>query len=519
MKATDSWEDQSLSRRGVLGGLASGTVALTLGFADGNPALAVTPVASNDLLQELVIDLAGVPDSIDPALAYSPRDWSIVHALYDAPVAIDHDGNIVPLAAESFEAIDELTWELKLLPGQRFHDGSPVTVEAVVRSLDHIIVSESQAASLFAGITEIEVMDDITCRIVCAAPSPWLPAQIAVYLVLMPEDIEPENLLTAPIGSGPYTFQSQEPGVSISLVRNPDWVSSGAKGWPIAERVTYRYVSEVATRIADLSTDAAQLVTEIPHEQTAAIVDAGAEPVEISVVGIHFVRIATDVEPLNRPEVRRALNHAIDAESIAQALVSPEAHRLASLFPDERALGFDPNLPTFAYDPGLARELLSGVGVDTLDLTFEVTTGARVDIAEALAAQWAEVGVNVSVLVSDYGTFNATWNDTGAPALRLVSWAPMFDPQSLLGLVFSSEGYLSRYTNTEVDELIVTGGLESDVSARQAVYQSLAEVMQADPPAVFLWNLTSGYGVGPGATIWGARGDDYVLPMSAGGVS
>jgi ABC-type transport system substrate-binding protein len=128
----------------------------------------------------------------------------------------------------------------------------------------------------------------------------------------------------------------------------------------------------------------------------------------------------------------------------------------------------------------------------------------------------AEVGVNVTVLVSDYATFNATWNDPAAPALRLVTWAPMFDPQSLLGLVFASEGYLSRYSNTEVDELIVAGGLESDPSARQAVYEAMAEAMQSDPPAVFLWNLTSGYGVGPGVSNWEARGDDYVLPMTVG---
>jgi peptide/nickel transport system substrate-binding protein len=331
--------------------------------------------------------------------------------------------------------------------------------------------------------------------------------------------VQPEDLLTSPTGSGPYRFESQEPGVSISLVRNPDWVTTGAKGWPIAERVTYRFVPELATRIADLSTDAAQLVTEIPHDQMDAISNSGAESVEISVVGIHFIRIATDVEPLDRSEVRRALNHAIDAESIAQALVSPEAHRLASLFPDQRAIGFDPGLPPLAYDPDLARELLSNAGVEKLDLTLEVTTGARVDIAEAIAAQLADVGVNLTILVSDYATFNSTWNDPAAPALRLVTWAPMFDPQSLLELVFASDGFLSRFSNVDVDGLIAAGEVESDPNAREAVYQNLAETMQLDPPAVYLWNLTSGYGVGPEASGWKARGDDYVLPMVAGDAS
>jgi peptide/nickel transport system substrate-binding protein len=487
-----------------------------MGFLDRYPVLATTPVPEGDLLPELVIDIAGAPDSIDPALAYAPRDWSVVHALYDAPITIDRDGRIVPLAAESFEAIDEVTWELKLLPGQRFHDGSPVTVEAVARSLDHILTSESQAAGLFQGISGFEVLDALTCRLVTDVPSPWLPAQIAVYLVLLPEDLDPASLQDSPNGSGPYRLESQEAGVSISLVRNPDWVTTGAKGWPIAERVTYRYVTEVATRIADLTTGAAHLVTEIPHDQMEAIAASGAEPVEVAVVGVQFIRIAADVEPLNLPEVRRALNLAIDAEAIAQALVSPEAHRLASLFPDVRALGFDPNLPPIPFDPDLARELLATAGVESLDLVLEVTTGARLDIAEAIAAQLADIGVNVTVKVSDYATFNATWGDPSAPALRLVSWAPVFDPQSLLGLVFASDGYLSRYSNMDVDELIAAGGLESNESARQALYQILAEVMQTDSPAIFLWNLTSGYGVDPAAAAWDARGDDLVLPLTVG---
>ncbi len=506
----------ALSRRQLLAG--AGVLAGGAGLAgtSGRLAFAQTPAADTDLRDELVIDLAGTPDSIDPALAYAPRDWSIVHAMYDAPVTINDSGEVVPLAAESFEVVDDVTWELRLLPAMTFHDGSPVTVDALVRSLDHVLASESDAAGLFTVISSIDVVDDLTCRIVTAEPAPWLPAQIAVYLVLLPEVADRSELLTAPVGSGPYRFESQEPGTSITLTRNPEWVTSGSKGYPIAERVTYRFVTEPSTRIADLATGAAGLITEIPHDQMQAIADGGAQPVEVSVVGTHFIRIATDVEPFDRPEVRQALNLAIDAEAIAQALVSPQAHRLASLFPDDRALGFDSALAPFAYDPDAAREALDAAGVDTIDAVLEVTTGARLDVAEAIAAQLAEVGINLTVQVSDYATFNGTWNDPAAPVLRLITWAPLFDPQSLLGLVFASDGYLSRYANAEVDTLIAAAGSETDPAARQATYADLGQVMQVDPPAIYLWNLTSGYGVAADLTTWAPRGDDYVLPLTSG---
>jgi peptide/nickel transport system substrate-binding protein len=503
------------SRRAAVAGAAATVAALALSRSPGAAAGRQTPISAESLLPKLVIDLAGAPASIDPALAYAPRDWSIVHAVYDSPLAIDAAGAVVPLAAESFAAVDDTTWELRLLPGMIFHDGTPVTTAAVARSLDHINDSESDAAGLFAGVT-IEIVDDLTCRILVEAPSPWLPAQIAVYLALIPESASPEAFLTAPIGSGPYRFESEEPGSSITLVRHSDWVSTGVKGWPIAEQVVYRFVPESATRLADLATGAAHIITEIPHDQLDAISSAGATAVEVSIVGTHFIRIAADVEPLRSPEARQALNHAIDVETIAQALVSTKSHRLASLYPDERALGFDESLTPFAYDPALAQELLAQAEVGALDLILEVTTGARLDIAEAIAAQLADVGISVTVQVSDYGTFNATWSEPTAPALRLVSWAPLYDPQSLLGLVFGSHGYLSRIDSPEIDALIAEGAGEPDPEARHQVYTELGRVMQEDPPAVFLWNLTSGYGVSPEITSWEPRGDDYVLPLSPG---
>ena len=504
------------SRRTFLAGAGTLAGVMTAGALRVTPGAAQTPSASGELLTEVVIDLAGVPESIDPGLAYSPRDWSIVHAIYDAPVTISDDGTIVPLAAESFTAIDATSWEVRLLPDMTFHDGSPVTSAALVRSLEHILASESDAAGLFAVVSSIDVIDDLTCRIVTSEPAPWLPAQIAVYMVLLPEIDDPTLFLTNPVGSGPYRYESQESGSSITLVRNPDWKSTGAKGQPIAERVTYRFVPEPATRIADLASGSAGIITEIPHDQMQAITDAGATPVEASVVGSHFIRVASDIEPFNLPEVRQALNLAIDAESIAQALVSPEAHRLASLFPDPRALGFDAALTPFPYDPDRARELLSSVGMESISTVLEVTTGARLDIAEAIVAQLADVGMQNSVTVSDYATFNGAWSSPDAPPLRLVTWAPLFDPQSLLALVFASTGFLSRFDSPEVDELIAIGAAETDPAQRQATYQELARVMQESAPAVFLWNLTSGYGVASDIQSWTPRGDDYVLPLSPG---
>ncbi len=498
---------------------ATGATALAMTGAFGKPwetvmANQATPDAGPVMLEHLVIDLAGVPESIDPALAYSSRDWSIVHAIYDSIVQFGPDGEIQPLAAESFTTLDDTTFEVRLRSGLAFHDGSPVTSSAISRAVTYLVDSGSSVSSLFAGITGVEEDDDgLTARILCAEPSPWLPAQFAPWLVLVPDGYTHEQATSAPIGSGPYRVESIDSGNAIALVRNSEYFQQSPKGAPIADQVTYRFVPEVTTRIADLASGSTQLITEIPADQVGAIESAGAEPVEVATVASAFIRIATDVEPFDRTEVRQALNHAIDVQAIATALVSPVATRLASIFPDERSMGFDPNVQPYAYDPDHARELLTSAGVDGIDVDMEITTGGRTDIAEVIAAQLGEVGIGITIKVLEYTEFNATWKEPTAAPLRMVTWGPLYDPHTLLSLVFDSAGYLSRFASDEVDSLIRSAAAEPDEDTRAGLYRDLNATMSADPPVVFLWNLSSRYGVAPEASAWQPRGDDYVLPV------
>jgi peptide/nickel transport system substrate-binding protein len=491
----------------------AGAMAALAGIARVRTGAGQTPEAATTILEELVIDLAGPPESIDPVLAYSAREWSIVHSIYDSPVGFSADGSIEPLAARSFTEVDDLTYEIVLREGLRFHDGSAVTSAAISRAVAYMLESESDPSSLFAGITDVIEVDDLTVLIVSTEPSPWLPAQLAVWLLLIPEGFSTDQAATNPVGSGPYRFEGQDQGDSITLVRNPEYDWGSPKGNPIAERVVYRFVPESATRVADLSTGTSDLITEIASDQLQAVREAGAVAVELPIVGSAFIRIATDVEPFDNPMVRQALNYAVDVQTIADALVSPESNRLASLFPDERSMAFNPDLAPYPYDPERARTLLNDAGVsEGTEVVLEVTTGSRIDVAEAIAAQLSEAGFAITIKVSEYTDFNATWSERSAPALRMVTWRPLYDPHTLLGLVFAKDGFLSRYGNADADDLINAAAGEVDPGARSALYRELSELMRDDAPAVYLWNLTSGYGVGEEASHWQPRGDEYVIP-------
>jgi peptide/nickel transport system substrate-binding protein len=472
-------------------------------------AAAQTPVARRE---RIVVDLDGTVDVFDPAQTYTTRGWSIVHSLYDALVDFAPDGSLTPLAAESFTTEDAITFDVVLREGMQFHDGTPVTTAAISRSIDHMRASESQVAVLIQVVDRVEELDERRARIVCSEPAAWLPSQLAVWQVLLPESFTLESLEHAPIGSGPYQWGSHEPGNQVTLLRYAGYRWPSPKGQAIADELIFRFVPESSTRIADLSTGQADLAYRIPLEQETGITAAGGEIIVAEGVATAFVRIATDVAPFDDPRVRKALNHAVDVQTIARALEAESSQRLASFYPDERALGFDPELDPFPYDPERARELLAAAGYPGGFATaIEVSQAPRVMYAEAIAGQLAEVGIDAEIVVSEPGSFNAGWGDSEAPPLRYASWRPMFDPNTFLSLVIASDGFLSRYSNPDADALITAAAAEPDSVARNELYRELGRILQEDPAAIYLWNAVTRYGVSQDLANWIPRGDDYVL--------
>lgn len=496
----------AFDRRTLVKGVATGAASWSLMT---RPGAAQTPAATVD---RLVVDLDGEVSAFDPAETYTTRGWSIVHSIYDALVDFGPDGSVVPLAAETFTTEDAVTFEVKLREGMTFHDGSPVTSAAITRSIDHMKASESQVADTIAVVDRVEEIDELRANIVCSEPAAWLPSQLAVWQVLLPEGATPESLQNAPVGSGPYRWDAFEPGDRIVLRRNDEYTWGSPKGQALADELVYRFVAESSTQIADLATGQADLIVRFPREQEPGVAEAGGEVIVADTLATAFVRIATDVAPFDDPRVRQALNLAVDVQTIAQALEAETSNRLASFYPDPRAMGFDEGLSPFAFDPDAARTLLTEAGYgDGFSTQIEVSQSPRAIYAEAIKPYLADVGIELEIVVAESGSFNAGWGDTEAPPLRYASWRPMYDPNTFLTLVIASDGYLSRYSNADADDLISRAGAEPDVAARTQLYQELGRLLQDDPAAIYLWNAVTRYGINDRLAGWQPRGDDYIL--------
>lgn len=501
-----------LTRRQTLFALLGAGVAASTRF---------TGAAAQDsaLLPELAIDLAGEPATLDPALVYDADGWSIVHSIYDSLVQYGPDGQLQPLLAESFEQPDPLTWEFKLREGVTFHNGEPFDAKSVAFSVAHIQNpdTKSQVAGNFAVIEQVEEVDPLTVRLKLSAPAPWLPAQIAAWLAMLPPvyAADPANdFASNPVGTGPFAFAGWARGSEIRLTANKAYLSGSPKGTPLAESVRFRLVQDPSTRVADLLSGSVSLIRSVPVDQIAAVEGGGASIAAQPLSGFAMIRIPTDVVPFDNVLVRQAMNYAVDVEGIVGALLGGNGIRLPNIFvPGGK--GWDADLKPFPYDPERATALLQeaglGKGFDT-QLAFASTE--REDVVAAIAGNLEAVGIRCEVQPTEIATFNSTWKDTAAAPLRYVSWRPMFDPFTALSLLISSSGFLSRYDNANAQKLIEAASAETDVKQRNEDYRELGQVLRDEPAGIYLYQLTGFYGTATGLAGWQPRADDYIIPTA-----
>jgi peptide/nickel transport system substrate-binding protein len=510
----DGWGSSSRRRLLAAAG-AAGAAFLVPGMARGAlraPAL----LREGD---ELTIDLAVEPATLDPTLVYESDGWSVVHSIYDALVQLGPDGALEMVLAESLTQVDPRTWEIKLRPGITFHNGEPLDAAAVAFSIDHILDPKtgSQVAGNFQVIEQVEQVDSLTARLHLAEPAPWLPSLMAPWLVLLPPAYasDPTNdFANNPVGTGPYQFVRWARGSRIVLKRNAEYFDQTAKGEPVAANVDFRFVPDATTRVTDLVSGTSQLVRAVPFDELETVA-ASAEVVEQPIAGCAFVRVPTDVAPFDNVKVRQALNHAVDVDAIIASLLGGNGVRLPNVFVPG-GLGYDPDLAPRAYDLQLAQQLLAEAGFpDGFSTRLAYTTGEREDLVTAITGQLGAAGIDVELEPVETATFNATWQDPESAPLRFLTWRPLFDPYTLLSLVISNSGFLSRYDNPEAQALIEAGAIEPDPEERNRIYRELGVLLHDSPAGIYLWSLTSFYGLDHDAPAWTPRADDWILPLVA----
>lgn len=367
----------------------------------------------------LTLALASAPLGLDPATGGNADPISIYYKLaYDPLVKLEADGSFSPALATEFGFVGEgnKEYQLKLREGVTFADGSELTAEGVKAWIEYVANANGPNSNRFQNFESVEVTDPLSLHITLKEPNPlvtlWFSQDYMTSDVISPEALKnPESLATETAGAGQYMLDTAQTVADKTYVYtpNPNYWNPDAVQW---DSVKIEIMDSTAALNAMRAGQVDYMIGTTRDVDAAEKAGFNVTTEKSDIASISLLDRDGKLAPaLADVRVRQALNYAIDRDELAEALWPGHAEPTWQLaLPGTE--GFNDSLDgAYPYDPEKARELLAEAGYpDGFDMsmvTFDVKPGQS-EYAQAVAAAWSEIGVNVdttvSVSLNDYVT-------------------------------------------------------------------------------------------------------------------
>ena len=458
------------------------------------------------------------PSTLDPQAVNDRSSRVVTSNLFESLLGRDAATVLVPVLATGFpEAVDDDTWRFSVREGVTFHDGQALNAQAVADSLNRMLDPDysTQRDSYIRNIAAAEVVDEYTVDIHTDGINAVLPLQIAQLPVIAPGT--GETVGENPVGTGPYMFESWDRGQQITAVRNPDYWGDA----PSIDAFSVRFIPDKQTSLAALQAGEIDLVLDILPEQVALV----PQPLSVPATEYSYMTINAHRPELSPPEVRIAMNMAVDKDLIAETLYEGFARPNNAQHLSPGMLGFNPDIGPFPYDPDGATAIMEEFGYNgdnplRVDIYAPIGRYLRgVETAQVVAQNLNDVGFDARVQLAEWTTFRAgsriKGDQPGAYDLRY-GWNSneWFDGARIIGHV-TCGGSSSKLCDEEVTALFEQGGSTNDQELRNILYQRAWARLHENPHAIYLLQQDLIYGASE-RLVWQPRLDDeyYVAEMS-----
>ncbi|GGK48714.1 ABC transporter substrate-binding protein [Salinarimonas ramus] len=445
--------------------------------------------ASAASAQVLQLAVSDSPAGLDPHIVTAFTSFQVVNGtIYEALTQVEPDLTIGPALAESWEVSDDgLTYTFTLREGVTFHDGSAMTAEDVVASIERVRAEAtgSPLASRLAAVESASAVDDRTVEVTLSEPSaPFLTQLASIAIVPAEYRDETQALQQQPVGTGPFAFAEWQPNNYIQLDANPDYWREDA---PKLDGIRFNIVPESATRQVGLTSGQYQM---LPNIDAATALQLQGRPgvalqdtLELSYT---LLGMNTSKPPFDDPRVRQAVNYALDRESIVQAALFGAGVAAGPLSPALEAWARDVSeFPCYEHSPDRARALLEEAGVELpVKVTMLVLPRQDIrDIAQVAQAQLNAAGFEVELNIPELGQFVQDWRNSNFDIFASAN-AGSVDPDDFFYRAFRTGGSTNvfKYSDERVDALLDTGRTELDQEARKAAYDELQGILACEGP-------------------------------------
>jgi peptide/nickel transport system substrate-binding protein len=467
-----------------------------------------TPVPGGTLRYGLEADVDGLNPT---SSALSAPGLMMANAVFDTLTAYDVDGVAVPYLAESVAPATEgdfSKWVVTIRQGITFHDGTPVTIDAVLLGF------ETQRNDPLVGLAvkpfypetgAVERLDDFSAQFNLLEPNAYFPGALTGQLgyVSSPDwlaaALADPTLNQQPVGTGPFVFDSRSPDSVTRFVRNEDWWN----GDVYLDAVEFVPVPDADTRAELLvQGDLDALQTSDPGAIQTLNDDTSIQQVKDETGEESFVMINTGVAPFDDIRAREALTLATPVENYLNLIGLGELRPASQRFIPESPY-YNPDVTQETDNPAAAKELSDAYCADfpenctdgkiNMELQFPAGSVVLDQTGDLLIQGWGDsFNVEIQTIPQDQhiqeaalGQYNAVlWRQFGAedPALDNV-W-----------LLCRTIGGISlnwpKSCDPARDELLLAAQASQDPAERASIYQQVSQLIHDQYLYIFLAHTT-----------------------------
>lgn len=485
-------------------------------------AAALLAVAAPASAKTLVFCSEADPGVLDPHTVTSFTDVNAAEPMFEGLVRLQSPGGAIePGLARSWDVSPDGTeYTFHLRPGVRFHSGARFAPTRTLDADDVLFSFNRQwrADNPYHGpgvsfdyfddlgmaqlLAAVERVDDLTVRFRLTRPEapfladltmPFAKVLSAEYADAMLKAGTPERFAAEPVGTGPFSFEAYRKGVTVRY-RAFDGYWGGRR--PI-DTLVFSITPDASIRMTKLKAGECQ-VASFPNAADAAAIEVDPHLSLLRQEGFNVGFLAMNVgrPPFDDPRVRRAVNMAIDKDTLVRAVYGRGGVPAKNPLPPT-IWAYDERVPPYPYDPAAARRLMSEAGLDRgvdVDLWYmPVARAYNPDgrrAAEMVADDLARIGVRAHLVTAPWAAYR-TAVMAGDPALSFFGWtSDNGDPDNFLSILLGCrDGHpfaynVAKWCDARYDALVEAAKLTTDRDRRADLYRQAQAVVHDAAPWV-----------------------------------
>ena len=456
----------------------------------------------------LVVALFQDPDLLDPTLARTYVGRIVFSQICEKLYEIDENLRIHPQLALDMPAITDggRVVTIKLRPGVKFNDGTPMDAESVKFSLDrHRTLKGSNRASELAPVEAVEVVDPRTVRLRLKAPFSPLLAQLTdrAGMPVSPTAVNKlgDKFGTAPVCVGPWQFVERVAQDRIVVEKSAHYFDPGQAKF---DKIVFRIIPDDNVRLANLRSgdiDVMHMVS--PTDATAIKRESRFELSNVTGLGYDGITINLRNKtgkqnppgdlgtPLaNDPRVREALELSIDREALNQVawdgLYTPGCTPIPSI-----SVFFDKSRKCPGRDVARAKKLLADAGLAGgygFEMTVVNNPRSR-RVGEVIQQMAREAGFHITLRSQEFASALTDADDGKLQAFQ-IGWSGRVDPDGNIHQIQTCKGSLNATLacDEKIDALLNRAREVSDEGQRRGLYREAIDLFTARRNIIYLYH-------------------------------